>query len=88
MKCGTILFFKTDKREAHYIKRMESIMQRIAFIQTIGVILMFGVPVFIAKEFYFISLACLLSSIYFVIRGEQVAYKLHSHKMQNANKIN
>ena len=53
-------------------------MQRIAFIQTIGVALAFCTPFFIGKEFYFLSLACVLSSVYFVIRGQQIADKLNS----------
>ena len=53
-------------------------MQRIALIQTIGVILAFFIPFFIGKEFYFISLACVLSSSYLVIRGEQLIVKITS----------
>lgn len=57
-------------------------MQRIAFLQAIGVALAFCTPFFINKEFYFLSLACVLSSVYFVIRGEQIADKT---KVQNCN---
>lgn len=53
-------------------------MQRIAFLQSMGVVLAFCTPYFIGKEFYFISLACVLSSVYFVIRGEQFANKITS----------
>ena len=53
-------------------------MQRIAFLQAVGVVLAFCTPFFISKEYYFISLACVLSSVYFVIRGEQIADKIRS----------
>ncbi len=53
-------------------------MQRIAFLQTAGVAMAFCTPYFINKEFYFISLACVLSSVYFVVRGEQIAEKVNT----------
>ena len=53
-------------------------MQRIALIQMLGVVLAFFIPVFIGKEFYFLSLACVLSSTYFVIRGDQLKAKVSS----------
>ena len=55
-------------------------MQRIAFIQMLGVVIAFCTPFFISKEYYFISLACVLSSVYFVVRGQQLAHKLLTNK--------
>ena len=55
-------------------------MQRIALIQTLGVALAFSTPFFISKEYYFISLACVLSSVYFVVRGQQLAQKIIASK--------
>ena len=62
-------------------------MQRIAFLQSMGVALAFCTPFFIGKEFYFISLACVLSSVYFVIRGGQFANRMTSSVPTNNLKM-
>ena len=53
-------------------------MQRIAWLQSAGVVLAFCTPYFINKEYYFLSLVCVLSSVYFVVRGQQFADKIQS----------
>ncbi len=47
-------------------------MQRIALIRMLGASLAIAIPVFIFREFYFLSLACILGSTYCVVRGGQI----------------
>ena len=62
-------------------------MQRIALIRTIGASLAIAIPIFIAREFYFLSLACLLGSTYCVVRGGQIEDKYCAKMSENVNQM-